>query len=404
MTAYRFRAIDAQGRIVRGETRADTEQELEGRLARAGLELVHAVEPRSYLPAVFQRKRLTPRELINVFLQLESLLRAGVPLLDALGDLRDSAPNHGVRQTAIELIDRISTGSSFSEALEAQSAVFDPLLIGLVRAGEVTGRLPEVLAEIVRSLKWQDEMRAKTRKALRYPTFVAVVILAVVTFLMVYLVPQLSQFLSDMGRALPLQTRMLIALSGIVVHDWPVLLAVPVLVYTLARLALRRSAALRLWRDDVLLRLPLAGDVIRKVALARFANTFALMFGAGIPVLDALDHCQGSVGNLAIGAGLARVRTLVAQGTPVSEAFAMLAVFPSFVVRMVKVGELTGQLDSSLRNVSYFFTRDVDEQLERLQSLIEPALTLVMGGILGWVMVAVLGPVYDSISKFQGAS
>ena len=128
------------------------------------------------------------------------------------------------------------------------------------------------------------------------------------------------------------------------------------------------------------------------------------MFGAGIPVLDAIAYCESAAGNLAIGAALSRVRALVAQGSPVSEAFSVLAIFPSFVVRMVRVGEMTGQLDVSLRNVSYFFTRDVDEQLERLQAMIEPVLTLIMGAVLGWVMIAVLGPVYDSISKFQGAS
>ena len=141
---------------------------------------------------------------------------------------------------------------------------------------------------------------------------------------------------------------------------------------------------------------------MRKVCLARFSNTFALMFGAGIPVLDALAHCGNAAGNLAIGDNLARARTLVSQGASVSEAFAVLNVFPSYVVRMVRVGEMTGQLDVSLRNVSYSFMRDVSEQLDRLQSLIEPVLTLIMGLVLGWVMLAVLGPVYDSISQMQG--
>jgi type IV pilus assembly protein PilC len=404
MTVFRFRATDARGRVVHGETRADSEQELESRLARAGLELLFAAEPRSLLPAGLRRVRLTPREQINFFMQLESLLRAGVPLLDSLADLRDSAPSHSTRQVAIDLIDRLETGSTLSEGLAAQPGNFDSLIIGLVRAGEVTGRLPDVLAEIVRSLKWHDEMASKTRKALRYPVFVGAVILAVITFLMIYLVPQLSQFLTGMGRELPLQTRALIAASNVVVHWWPALLLVPVAVFVALRLAFQRSAALRLWWDDRLLRLPVFGDVARKVTLARFSNTFALMFGSGIPVLDALAYCEGAAGNLAIGAALSRVRALVAQGSPVSEAFSVLAIFPSFVVRMVRVGEMTGQLDVSLRNVSYFFTRDVDEQLERLQSMIEPVLTLILGGVLGWVMLAVLGPVYDSISRFQGAS
>jgi type IV pilus assembly protein PilC len=401
LSVFRYKAADARGRVLSGEARAASEQELEKRLARVGMELLVASEPRELLPAMFRRHRLSTRERINLFVQLESLLRAGVPLLDALSDLRDSAPNHATRQMTADLIDAIETGSTLSEAMATLPALADARIVGLVRAGEISGRLPEVLADIIVTLNWQDELRAKTSKALRYPLFVAAVIFAVVVFLMMYLVPQLSTFLSGMGRDMPLQTRALIATSGFVVRAWPVLVFVPLLAWGAGSLALRHSSAVRLWRDDMLLRIPLLGELLRKVALARFANTFALMFGSGIPVLDALTHSESATGNSAVADGIARARTLVAQGSPVSEAFAALEVFPSFVVRMVKVGEMTGRLDESLRNVGRFFSRDVDEQLERLQSLIEPVMTLVMGAILAWVMIAVLGPVYDTISAVQ---
>jgi type IV pilus assembly protein PilC len=398
MTLFRYKAADARGRIVRGESRADSEMELEMRLSRIGLELVAATEPKGSPLAGLLHRRLTPNDLINFFMQLESLLRAGVPLLDCLQDLRDSAPTPVTRQVAANVLDRVETGSSLSEAMAAEPGIFNALLIGLVRTGEVTGKLPDVLAEIVANLKWQHELTTKTTKALRYPLFVSVVILAVVAFLMIYLVPQLSAFLTGMGRELPLQTRALIAASGAVVNWWPVMIAVPVVVVVAYRVAVSRSHAMRLRADALLLRLPLIGDIQRKICLARFSNSFALMFGAGIPVLDALHHCEGSVGNLAVAEDLGRARALVAQGTLVSEAFSLLDAFPSYVVRMVRVGEMTGQLDVSLRNVSYFFMRDVGDQLERMQSMIEPVLTLVMGVVLGWVMLAVLGPVYDSIS------
>jgi type IV pilus assembly protein PilC len=402
VTLFRYKAADAHGRIVRGESRADTELELEMRLARIGLELIAAAEPKGSPLAGLLHRKLGPNDLINFFMQLESLLRAGVPLLDCLQDLRDSASTPVTRQVAANVLDRVETGSSLSEAMAAEPAIFNALLVGLVRTGEVTGKLPEVLAEIIANMKWQSDLTAKTKKALRYPVFVSVVILAVIAFLMIYLVPQLSEFLTGMGRELPLQTRALIAVSGAVVRWWPMLIIVPVVVVVAYRVGVSRSRALRLRADAMLLRLPLIGDIQRKICLARFSNSFALMFGAGIPVLDALQHCEGSVGNLAVAEDLGRARALVAQGTVVSEAFALLDAFPSYVVRMVRVGEMTGQLDVSLRNVSYFFMRDVGEQLERLQSMIEPVLTLVMGVVLGWVMLAVLGPVYDSISLAQG--
>lgn len=402
MSQYRYRATDARGRLIRGEIRADSEHELDRRLARLGLELLSVKPVTSALPTFLYRARLKGRGLVDFFIHLEALLRAGVPLLDTLGDLRDSAATPGVRQVITDLIDRIETGSTLSEALAAQSATFDPLLVGLIRTGEATGRLPEVLADIVRSLKWQDEVATKTRKAVRYPTFVAAVIVAVVTFLMVYLVPQLSTFLANMGQDLPAQTRVLIALSSFVADHWPMLVVTAAVLAVLARYALTRSEGLRLARDQWLLRLPMIGDIVKKLTLARFANTFALMFGSGISVLDALAHCERAAGNLAIAASVGHVRTLVSQGMPISDALATTDVFPSFVVRMVRVGEMSGQLDSAVRNVSYFFTRDVEERLESLQSMIEPALTLLMGLVLGWVMFAVLGPVYDSVARFGG--
>jgi type IV pilus assembly protein PilC len=402
MTIYRYRAVDGQGRVVRGESRADNELELESRLARVDLELLAAIEAKASLFDSWRRIRLSPTETINLFVQMESLLRAGVPLLDVLADLRESAVSPATRRVAADMLDRIETGSTLSEAMVAQPTIFNTLVVGLVRTGELSGKLPDVLAEIVSSLKWQDDLSTRTRKALRYPMFVAVVLTAVIFFLMIYLVPQLATFLSGIGKEMPLQTRALVWLSSVVVRWWPVLVFGPIALLIVSRMALARSAALRLWRDERLLYLPVVGEVLRKVCLARFSNTFALMFGAGIPVLDALAHCEQAVGNLAIGNSVARARTMVSQGAAVSEAFAVLNVFPSYVVRMVRVGEMTGRLDTSLRNVSHTFMREVSEQLDRLQSLIEPVLTLVMGLILAWVLLAVLGPVYDSISMMQG--
>lgn len=401
MSRYRYRAVGPDGQVVQGEAEAGSAAELDGRLARVGLEVLTARAVGSGLDGMFSRKTVERRDLIQFFIQIEALLRAGVPILDTLGDLRDSSESTGIRRLATDLVDRIETGSTFSEALSAHPQVFDPLLVGLTGAGEVTGKLPDVLTEIVTSLKWQDELAAQTRKAVRYPAFVAAVIFAVVFFLMIYLVPQLASFLANMGQEMPLQTRALIALSGFFVAWWPMVIAVPAGLAFLYGIAMRRSARARLARDRWLLGVPWAGDVVRKIALARFANTFALMFGAGIAVLDALEHCERAVGNLAVARSLAGARELVGQGMPISEAFAASSLFPPLVVRMIKVGEFSGQLDSSLRNISYFYSRDVDEDLGRLQSMIEPVLTLVMGAVLGWIMLAVLGPIYDTISKIR---
>lgn len=399
MSLYRYRALDAEGRTVRGESDALNSDELESRLGRLGLSLLMAQPVKPGLAASLSRRKIDRRALIDFFFHMDSLLRAGVPLVDTLTDLRDSSDLPAMRSLVGDLVDRIETGSPFSEALAGHPEVFSKLLIGLVRTGEITGNLPDVLRETTANLKWQDELSSQTRKALMYPTFVAVVVLSVVFFLMIYLVPQLVQFLANMKQDMPIQTRVLIAVSNFIVNWWALIIALPVVAGVALKVGLDRSAELRRKRDHLLLEVPVLGPILRKIALARFANTFALMYGSGIPVMDALLHCEEATGNIAVTEAMQRARNLIGQGIPISQAFEASAAFPPLVLRMLKVGEHTGRLDEALRNVSYFYSRDVNEGIGKLQSMIEPILTVVMGGLLGWIMLAVLGPVYDTIAN-----
>lgn len=399
MTQFRYRAVGEDGRIVNGQAEALNLPELESRLARIGLSLIRGREVKGGRGS--RRGRVSARERIGFFVHMASLLRAGVPMIEALGDLRDSAESLTMRQLAGGLRDRIETGSGFSDALAAYPQVFGTLIVGLVRAGEVTGKLPEVLEEIVESLKWADELAAQMKKAVAYPAFVSVVVTGVVFFLMIYLVPQLVSFLQTMGQELPLQTRILIGLSDFLVNWWYLVLGLPILAIVATVQAAKRNREVRLRLDRLLLRLPLLGEIVKKIALARFANTFGLLYGAGITVLDALRHCEAAAANLDVREGIGRARALIAQGVTISEAFATIGLFPPLIIRMLRVGESTGDIDGSLRNVSYFYARDVREAIGRLQSLIEPVLTVVLGAILGWMMLAVLGPIYDTISKIR---
>lgn len=401
MSQFRYRAVDQQGKVITGQADALNLPELESRLARIGLALVRADALRQDHAGLLRRRKVAPRELINFFFHMESLLRAGVPMLEALSDLRDSAETMAMRELAAGLRDRIETGSPLSVAMEAYPQVFSRLLVGLVRAGEQAGRLPEVLAEITASLKWQDEVTAQLKKAVSYPAFVAVVITGVVFFLMTYLVPQLVAFIKNMGQELPLHTRALIATSDFVLAWWWAILITPVAALLGIRALAARNRKVRLWIDRHWLLVPVIGEVIQKILLARFANTFGLMYSSGFTIIEGLVSCEEAAGNLAVGDAIAMVRNLITQGVPVSEAFATVGLFPPLVLRMIKVGEQTGDLDGALRNVSYFYSRDIKESVDRLQTMIEPAMTVVMGLILGWIMLSVLGPIYDTISKIK---
>jgi type IV pilus assembly protein PilC len=283
----------------------------------------------------------------------------------------------------------------------AYPGVFSATVSHLIRCGEVTGQMPEVLQEIVRSLKWQDELSAHTRKLLLYPAFVTLVVGSVFIFLMLRLVPQLVNFLASLGQQVPLQTRLLIGLSQLLQQfGWAALLAASALLLATASLAASfEGVRHRLHRGQ--LALPLLGPVLKKIALARFADTLAMMYRAGIPLTEALAYCQQVSANLVVQRAIRRARERVLNGASLSDSFAAEMLFPPLVVRMLQVGEATGALDSSLSNIGYFYRRDIDQSVGRVQALMEPLLTLLLGLLLGWIMLAVLVPIYDSLAVMR---
>ena len=398
MPRYRYRAINEGGNIVKGEVTALHDADLRAQLTASGLSLLRFTTTRS---GGMRQASLPTRELINLLFHMQMLLRAGVPLIGALQDLRDGADSLELRQVAASLIDRIQNGSSLADAMAADPGIFSDVMVHLVRSGEVTGQLSEVLGDLVRSLKWQSELASQTKKLLMYPAFVTITITGVVVVLMVYLVPQLVGFIRNMGQEVPLQTRMLIWLSSAFVNYWWLILPTPVALILGVAAAARANVQFRFKLHQAMLAIPVVGPVIKKIILARMTDSFALMYRTGIPVIEALSYCEKITTNLPVQQALIRTRERIANGTSISDAFAAESLFPSLVVRMLRVGESTGALDEALANVSYFFTRDIEESIERVQALIEPVLTVVLGLILGWIMLAVLGPIYDTISKIR---
>ncbi|OQA30873.1 MAG: Type II secretion system protein F [Betaproteobacteria bacterium ADurb.Bin341] len=398
MPLYRYRAADDEGKIVTGQIEALHEIDLDAQLSRLDLNLIRAEVLKERHRDI---RRLSTRDLIAFLFQLEMLMRAGVPILTALSDMRDTTDSVESRNLAAGLHEKIEAGATLGEAIAGYPGVFSEVIINLIRSGEVTGQLPEVLNEIVRSLKWQDELLAQTKKLMMYPAFVMVVIGGVVFFLMIYLVPQLVGFITNMGQQVPIQTRVLIWVSNLFVHYWWAILAAPVLLGSgLAALA-RSSPSFRYRLHALQLRIPYLGAILKKLILARFADTFALMYRTGIPLIEGLVYCQRISGNVVIQHSIARARERITNGTPISESFAAESLFPSLVIRMLKVGESTGAIDTALNNIHYFYTRDIQESIGKVQAMIEPALTVFMGLILAWIMMAVLSPIYDTISKMK---
>lgn len=399
MALFSYKAMNPQGRVVLGRMDAINAVDLELRLKRMDLDFINGDPVRQ--GGLVLGASISRRELINFCFHLEQLIRAGVPILDGLTDLRDSLENPRFREVIAGMIESIDGGKTLSQAMMEYPKVFDGVFASLVRAGESSGNLPEVLKNLVESLKWQDELASQTKKLIMYPAFMGTVVIGVVLFMMIYLVPKMVGFITSMGQQLPLHTKILIATSNIFVNYWYLVIGLPVLVVAGLAFLVRTNADARYRFDEYKLRLPLVGTIQRKIILSRFAGVFAMMYSSGISILDSLRATEGVVGNRVIRRGLERVGEMIAEGQSITVAFQNVGLFPPLVVRMLRVGENTGGLDTALINVSYFYGRDVKESIGRVQAMIEPVMTIVVGLILGWVMLSVLGPIYDAITKLK---
>ena len=399
MALYSYKAIDGRGKSLMGQIEAINLIDLELRLQRMGLDLIVG-GPARRRASMFKGAIGRP-ELINFCFHLEQLTSAGVPILESLTDLRDSVENPRFREVITGLVESIQGGQGLSAAMADYADVFPKVFASLIRAGEETGRISQVLKSLAENLKWEDELISQTKKLLMYPAFVGSIVLAVTMFLMIYLVPQMIGFIKGTGQAIPLQTRILIQVSGFFINYWWAVLLAPVIAFAGIRLALKRSPAFRYQFDSFKLHVPLLGPIQRKIILSRFASIFAMMYSSGITILDCIKSSEEIAGNLVIREGLARAGQQIAEGKNVSTAFQDVGLFPALVIRMLRVGESSGKLDNALLNVSYFYNRDVKDAIGKVEVMIEPAMTVILGVLLGWVMLSVLGPIYDSISKIK---
>jgi len=400
MALFTYKAIDAQGKAVLGRVDAANLFDLEQRLSRMGLDLVSGA-PSAQKSRLVGGSKVKREDLINFCFHLEQLSSAGVPIVEGLVDLRDSVENVRFREVVAGMIEAIEGGRGLSQAMAEFPEVFSKVFVSLVRSGEQTGKLSEVLRSLTETLKWEDELSAQTKKLLMYPAFVGGTVGLVVFFLMIYLVPQMTGFIRNMGQDVPLQTQILIATSAFFVSYWWAILAAPFALWFLVKAMVRSSPSFAYAFDGWKLRIWILGPILRKIILSRFAQSFAMMYGSGITVLDAIRASEEIVGNLPLEGALKTVGQQIAEGKNLTLAFQDIGLFPPLVIRMLRIGENTGALDRSLLNIAYFYNREVRESIAKVQAMIEPMMTVVLGAVLGWVMLSVLGPVYDSISKMK---
>jgi type IV pilus assembly protein PilC len=380
---------------------AENEMDLEARLKDLGLDLVDAKEVRSRSKSAGKNTKVKTKDLIIMCMHLEQLDRAGVPLHDALADVRDSTESAKLKDVLTGVYESVKTGILFSKALSAYPRVFNDVFVGLIAAGEKTGNLSMSFVHLGEHLKWSDDLRRKVKKATRYPIVLLLVLSGVITALMMFTVPKMLDFIKSQGFDIPLHTRALIAVSDAFASYWYLILGTPVIAIFMLMLFYRINEGFAYRIDALALKMPLIGPVIRKIDMARFTHFFAVMFNSGIDVIESLHSARGVVNNRILKESINLVITNVTDGNSITSSLRLSHQFPNLVIRMFKVGEDSGNLNDALENINFFYNREVNDAVDSLVGAIQPILTVVMGALIFWIIAAVFGPLYQSFSKMK---
>jgi type IV pilus assembly protein PilC len=396
MPLYQYKAIDVSGKFIRGSLDARNISDLELRLEKMDLDMV-TYDQKGHGFDLFGKYKIGRRDLINFSFYLEQLTRAGVPILEGLADLRDGEENPAFRDIITSVIEAIEGGHSFSQALGLYPKVFDDVFVSLIKVGERSGKMSEVLIDITSTLKWQDELLAKAKKIMTYPAVMGSLVFSVVMFMMIFIVPDIMQAIVGLGGEIPFETRALMATSNFLVDYWYVVIFTPIVTVMVLNHLYRTNDKARFRLDGIFLKLWLIGPISEKIKISRFTRYFALMFASGITVLDAIELSKSVVSNAVLEDGIDRAWLQISEGGSISESFKNIGIFPPLVVRMLRVGEASGQMDKSLNNVSYFFDRDINDSIDKMEPIIQTAMMSSIGIIVLWLAMSVLGPIYDTI-------
>ena len=377
---------------------AENEIDLETRLKEVGLDLITY---REQTRKASKNARIKIKDMIILCLHLEQLSRAGVPIHEAIADVRDSTESTKMRDIMTDVLEKVKTGSSFSAALANYPRVFNEIFVGLVAAGEKNGNLTESFVNMANHMKWTGDLRRKVKKAVTYPVVLLVVMSAVIAILMVAVVPKLLKFITEQGFKIPIHTKALIYVSEAFQSHWYLILGIPVAVFMLTTIFYRTSEGFAYKIDGLILKLPVLGQTVRKIDLARFTHFFSVMFKSGINIPEALIAGRNVVKNRIIKESVDVVHRSIVEGNNLTASLRISNQFPTLVIRMFKVGEDSGNMGDAMSNIKFFYDREVNDSVDALVGMIQPILTLVMGLLIFWVIAAVFGPLYQSFSQMK---
>ncbi len=402
-TKFTWTAQDGSGKQQKGELSAETRDEAFNSLARKGYISISVTERKAGLMGKQKRQKITEKDIVVFTRQFATLFNAGIPIVQGLEILASQSENKSLGAIIGQIKRDVESGSTLSDAMRRHPKLFDDLYVNLCAAGETGGVLDDILQRLATYIEKTMKLKKKVKGALIYPSMVIAVAILVITIIMIFVIPVFSKIFGEMSVALPFPTRIIIGLSNFLGGIGGVILAAALAAAGFAIVRYRRTEQGRIVTDRILLKAPLVGDLLRKVAVSRFSRTLGTLIQSGVPILDGLDICARSSGNKIVEALVYNVRKEVAAGKTLAEPLAKSpAIFPAMVVQMVNVGESTGALDQMLMKIADFYDDEVDNSVANLMTMIEPILMVFLGIVIGFIVIALYLPIFmmgDVIGK-----
>ena len=401
MKRFNYKAKDKQGRLVIGEVEATGVNDAAKLVRGKGLYVI-SITPKIDSPLSIIRRlrdRVTPRDVTTFTRQLSTMINAGLPITEALLILRSQSKG-SMGKIVAQITADVEAGESLSGGLGKHPKIFSPTYVALVKSGEVGGVMDAVLARLADNMEKQQEFGGKVKGALIYPAIIVIGMVVVSLVMMIFVIPRLTSLYSESNAPLPLPTRILIGISGFLINYWYIMLAL--LGIGLYLFSLYRATKIgRRKTDELIFRVPVFGELQRQVILTELTRTLALMVGAGVSILEALNITADVVGNTVISEALKDAAKQVEKGFPISFSFARHPeAFPFILSQMVAVGEETGKMDEVLTKISHIFEVESDEKVKGLTSAIEPLVMVLLGLGVGFLVIAVILPIYNLTSQF----
>lgn len=393
MAQFKYLAIADDGTKLRATAEAMSAEALRNELLARRLEVVKIRERKPLAKLEITRERVPPADIMHFCRQAAAFVRAGIPIVTAMTVIREGTKNERFRQVLQEAAEGLQTGLPLSESLRRNADIFPPYFLGILRSAEITGQLDIVLDQLSGYMERDLEARSRVKSALTYPTVVLVMSMVTVVILVAFVLPRFTEFFKSFKAELPLPTRILLTVSRFTQDSWHVFAGLVVVIVALA-IWLRRTGPGRSLKDRALLRIPVINEIVQYAILERFCRVIGAMMRAGVPLPQGLQAAVDCTNNVVYRRSLARVRERMLEGEGMADPIAETDLFPPAALQMIRVGEETGTLDAQLDSAGQYYARELEYKLKRLTTLLEPAVIVFMGVIVGFVAVALVSAMY----------